>query len=76
MNSKRTEDADKSEQQVTRRQFVKSTALGSGAVMAAAVAGPVAGKLPDVSVPSNTHDELEAALRRYGSEFGDVRKSS
>ena len=55
MNSKRTEDADKSEQQVTRRQFVKSTALGSGAVMAAAVAGPVAGKLPDVSVPSNTH---------------------
>ena len=78
MHSKRTETLEMSRQQVTRREFVKSTALGGGAVMAAAMGGPVAGQLPDMPVTSNPNppDELEEALRRYGSEFGDLRKSN
>ncbi len=76
MDTKRTEASKGSPQTITRREFVKSTALGGGVVVAAAMAGPVAGQLPDMAAKTTTHDELEQALRRYGSEFGDLRKSS
>ena len=53
MDTKRTEASKGSPQTITRREFVKSTALGGGVVVAAAMAGPVAGQLPDMAAKNH-----------------------
>lgn len=57
--------------QASRREFLQSAVAGASlaaALPAAAVAAPT----QEPRLNSAAQDPLEQALRRYGSEFGDI----
>jgi hypothetical protein len=73
--SERSETPERPAARRSRRDFIRSAAIGGSAVIAGAtLMVPVAGSTAPVRHRSSS-EPLRAALRRYGSEFGDLRET-
>ena len=59
----------------TRRQFLKTVAVGSGAV-AAGAALPAYGTKEDSRRDDPELDRIQAVLKDCGSEFGNIRRDN
>lgn len=60
--------------EISRRKFLKSAAGGS-AILAATSTLPVQAIGKESTGTSRTNNPYDEVLRRYGSEFGDIRES-
>ncbi len=74
MSKQKSHASDISSAEISRRIFLKSAASGSAVLAATAISLSAQGSATANQVAVDTNNPFDDVLRRYGSEFGDLRE--